>query len=52
MKKAEEEARVKKEAEEKAEKEKREAEEAAERKQRQEEWVYLRENLLRLHYNS
>ena len=41
MKKLEEEARLKKEAEEKAEKERREAEEAAERKKRQEEWVSL-----------
>ena len=41
MRRLEEEARQKKEAEEKAERERREAEEAAERKRRQEEWVWM-----------
>lgn len=39
MKRVEEEVRLKKETEERAERERREAEEAAERKRKQEEWV-------------
>lgn len=45
MKRQEEEARLKKEMEEKQEKERQEAEEASLRKQRQEEWVSARSDL-------
>ena len=41
MRRLEEEARVKREAEEKADKERREAEELQERRRRQEEWVRI-----------
>ena len=41
MKRIEEEARLKRETEERAERERREAEEAAERKRKQEEWVFM-----------
>ena len=41
MKRVEEEARLKRETEERAERERREAEEAAERKRKQEEWVFM-----------
>ena len=40
-KRIEEEARLKRETEERAERERREAEEAAERKRKQEEWVFM-----------
>ena len=41
MKRIEEEARLKRETEERAERERREAEEAADRKRKQEEWVFM-----------